>query len=382
MLISSIIDVLFVSVIVYVLLVWFKKTRAAFVLIGFLIVSVFYLLAEQFNLVLTSTIFQSFFTVIAIALVIVFQQEIRYFFEQIAVWGLKKRFKRNKLQKPFTREVNVIAKSAFDLGEQKIGALIVIQGKNRILSHVDGGIDLDGRISEPLFKSLFDPHSIGHDGAVLIENDRITHFSCHLPLSKNLEKLGPGGTRHAAALGLSEESDALCLVVSEERGTVSLVCNGDIQVIASPQELVPLLQQFFEENYLKKEKSFWHSLYKKNYKEKILAISIATLFWFVLGYGSELVYKTYSVPVQWVQLADELKVSHLEPNKVNISLSAPRRYFYLMRKGKIKINLNASAWKVGKRAIRVSDSSLSFPPGADLKNVFPREVTVLTEPNQ
>ena len=106
-----------------------------------------------------------------------------------------------------------------------------------IESHVEGGIALDGRLSEPLLLSLFDPSSPGHDGAVILRGAQIERFAVHLPLSVNRAALGPGGTRHAAALGLSERCDAICIVVSEERGTVSVARDGLLRVLARPQDL-------------------------------------------------------------------------------------------------------------------------------------------------
>ena len=104
--------------------------------------------------------------------------------------------------------------------------MIVLQGNDPLERHINGGTNLDGIVSEPLLESLFDPHSIGHDGAVIIDGNRVTKFGCHLPLSMNTSKYENIGLRHTAALGLAERSDAICIVVSEERGTISLAYHG------------------------------------------------------------------------------------------------------------------------------------------------------------
>ena len=104
----------------------------------------------------------------------------------------------------------------------------------------------DGKISEPLLKSIFDPHSPGHDGAVIIENDQIARFAAHLPLSKDFQQLAHVGTRHSAALGLAELSDAMCIAVSEERGKISVARNGRLRQVDNMQELGSLLQKFLQ----------------------------------------------------------------------------------------------------------------------------------------
>ena len=103
---------------------------------------------------------------------------------------------------------------------------LIAEGKDPIARHVMGGIELGGKISEPILKSIFDPHSPGHDGAVIVEHDQISLFAAHLPLSKDFQQLANVGTRHSAALGLAELSDALCIAVSEERGTISVARAG------------------------------------------------------------------------------------------------------------------------------------------------------------
>src|SRR5262249_56151173 len=115
-----------------------------------------------------------------------------------------------------------------------LGALFVLPRPEPIEGHVGGAIPLGGRISEPLLLSIFDASSPGHDGAVILRGSQLERFAVHLPLSVNRAALGAGGTRHAAALGLSERCDATCIVVSEERGTVSVARDGAIRLLARP----------------------------------------------------------------------------------------------------------------------------------------------------
>ncbi len=371
--IFEILDVVFMALLIYLTLVWFKKTKAAFVVIGIFFIGGFYLLARVFNMNLITTVFQGFFTIILIASVIIFQEEIRYFFERVAVWGLKLKIKKRKGSFTTRKEVDVLIRTLFDLAKEKIGALVVIRGKDMIMRHLDGGIALNGDLSEPILKSLFDPHSIGHDGAILVENNKIVQFSAHLPLSKDLEKLGKGGTRHAAALGLVERSDAMCLVVSEERGVVSCAQQGEINPVNTPEELRSIVDKFFSEISPTKKLS-WADIFKSNFKEKILAVVLALLLWFVLDYGSTTIYKTYTAPIKLNNLSKELVINELSPDKVTATFFGQRRNFYLFPIQNIHVAVDASRFNSGKRKLRLYGPELNYPKELNLNQMTPNEI--------
>jgi len=374
--IPDFLDILFMSVMIYFVLIWFKKTRAAFVLIGFFIVGGLYLFARQFNLTLTTTVFHSFFTVVLIAVIIIFQEEIRYFFEQVAVWSLNRRIRKGrKLHLP-PKEIDMLIRTLFDFSREKIGALIVLRGRDLIARHLEGGIDLNGNLSEPLLKSIFDPHSIGHDGAVIIENNFIVQFSAHLPLSKNFGQLDQGGTRHAAALGLSEKTDALCLIASEERGVVSVARRGNLRAVKNQNELRNILESFYREINPPMQKKFADYIFTENFREKVLAILIAFLLWFVVVYGARPVYKSFYVPVQFRRLASDVELAGYSPQFVKISISGARRNFYFFRKKNLQLIIDASDWTKNTKEATISDSNLVLPQGINLREITPDIIAV------
>ena len=209
---SGFLDIAFVTVFIYTILVLFKQSKARLIITGIFILSVIYLIARQLNLALTTSLLQAFFAVILLAVIIIFQEEIRRFFEHIALWSFKPKLRTNKNINPNEKEAEILVDTLGDLAQHKIGALIVIKGKTDLSAYLEGGETLDGKISEPLLKSIFDPNSTGHDGAVVIDRGKITFFGTHLPLSNNFSQLKNRGTRHAAALGISEVTDALCQV--------------------------------------------------------------------------------------------------------------------------------------------------------------------------
>ncbi len=323
-------DILLMSVIVYSILNWFRSTRAAFIFTGIVIVVGIYVMVQQLELVMTSAVLEKFFAVILIALVVIFQEELRGFFERLAVWSFDNRFGQTKKLRLTRPEVDVIVRSVQDMARKRIGALIILKGRDMISRHLDGGIDLDGRLSEQLLMSLFDPHSIGHDGAAIIEGNRLTEFSCHLPLSKNLSKIKKSGTRHAAALGLVERCDAMAIVVSEERGTISIARNGEIEVLQDPSRLSFILERFYRETYpSSRSRNPWFvSLWKDHWKEKLTAVFLSFFLWAWLVYIPASIIHYVTLPVD-VATLEGWEVEYVEPSRVTVALEAPRGVFLM-----------------------------------------------------
>lgn len=373
--IPGLFDIAFMSLLIYALLVLFNRTKARFVLTGVIIISLVYLLARQFNLVLTTSVLQTFFAVIFIALIIIFQEEIRQFLEQIALWSLNPQLALERSRGSSREEIEVLVKTITDLAEERIGALIILPGKTTIERSIEGGKTLNGKLSEPLLKSLLDPHSIGHDGAIIIDNGNVVKFSCHLPLSKNFTMLMNRGTRHAAGLGLSEQSDALCLIVSEERGTVSVARNGELREIGSEQ-LNLILEKFYSDVNPIKKRKHWFTFFTKNYREKAIAVFMAVALWFVFVHESKLVYRTYNVPVKYTTLPSELKVEDIKPETVKVTFLGPRRAFYFFNEKEVELFLKIPEARKGIKTVNISESSLKFPKDISLENIEPRRVLV------
>ena len=277
--VADVLDVGLVAVLIYALLIWFKRTKTAFVAMGLLMLAVVYTVARLMGMYMTIWIFQGFFAVLIIAIVVIFQEELRHIFERIAVWSLQGRSREHSTP----REIEMIVRSVSDFARDRIGALIVLHGLDPLDRHVEGGWDLNGELSEALLESIFDSHSLGHDGAVLIENGRVTKFGCQLPLSKDFGKLSNLGTRHSAALGLSERTDALAIVVSEEKGTISLGQDGELTNVDS-LGLQSVIESFYQEKAPKPAGQTLVRFFTQNIKEKIIALAISILMWlFFIG---------------------------------------------------------------------------------------------------
>lgn len=373
----GLLDIAVVTLVIYTFLIALKRTqRSRLIFAGVVILGGIYLAARKMNLLLTVSLLQGFFAVILVALVVIFQEDLRYFFEQVAARFLERGFpfyKRRTIRLP-RREVEILARTMGDLAREKIGALVVIRGKDSIARHLDGGEEVKGVISEALLKSIFDPHSIGHDGAVVIDGHRIDRLGCHLPLSKNFEKLHHTGTRHAAALGLSELTDALCLVVSEERGRISVTRHGDMRSISTSAELADVLEAFYDEIAPQPEKRTWVGSISRNYPEKLISFGLALILWILLGYGSQNVERTFEIPVSYSALSNSLVVKDIRPAKVQVTFSGHRRAFALLSPEEIKLTLPLRDKRQGKHRFFITSQVLSYPPRLELVSLEPRQV--------
>jgi len=371
---SGFLDIAFISVFIYVILILFKQSKARFILTGIVLLGVIYLIAQQLNLSLTTSLLRAFFAVIIIALIIIFQDEIRRFFEQIALWSLSSKLRSGTQTSPNDREIDILVQTLPDLADHKIGAIIVIEGNNSISEFIEGGELLDGNLSEALLKSLFDPHSAGHDGAVIIENGKIKLFAAHLPLSTNFSQLKNRGTRHAAALGLSEVTDALCLLVSEERGVISIARGGVLTQIDSEQ-LKLILKDFYYQKFpsVKKMPAIH---FRSNFKEKIISVAVAVLLWFVFVHESRLVYRSFEIPVKVSIPASTMEIENITPEMVNITFLGPRREFYFFKANQVDLLLKITNPQTGTEHLEISESDLSFPEDLSLENVAPKNVSV------
>jgi len=240
---SDALDVAVVALLLYSALCWLRRSHAALAVAGVALLGAVYLAARGLGLQLTTRVFQATFAVLAVALVVIFQEELRRGFEELAAFALgQPGGRRARLDAP-----ELLAKSLGELAGAKIGALVVVAGTQKLERHLQGGHELGGQLSVPLLASLFDPHSPGHDGAVVIEDRSVVRFGAQLPLARGTSLPSALGTRHSAAIGLSERSDALCLVVSEERGAISAARHGALAPVASELELARLISGFYRE---------------------------------------------------------------------------------------------------------------------------------------
>lgn len=365
---ADLVDVAVVGVLIWGLLAWTRRMHARMALVGLAFLGVFYLLARQFELQLTAWIFQGFFAVLVVLLVVVFQDDLRRLFEQIAALGLGRRVSR-----PRGGSLAVLVRAMHQLAVKRRGALVVLPGREPLDRLLQGGIALQANISEELIDSLFGTSSAGHDGALVMKDDQLERFAVHLPLSENRAELGAGGTRHAAALGLAERSDALCLVVSEERGTISVAQQGELEVVGDPVELLARLQEHAQHVVAGGRKNGRGRLVRR-LAEGLVSLALAFCAWMFLVPGAAVQETTYEVKVGVENLPRGYKLKGVTPVVVDVTVKGPRRAILLAPVDDFQLVIDASYVRFGRRTFEFGTESVRH--GTDLKvvNVVPRKV--------
>lgn len=243
---TDIVEILIIAFLVYQLMIWIKNTKAWMLLKGILVLGVFIFLAYLFQMHTILWIVRNSLTVLATALIVVFQPELRRALEKLGerkYISVVMPFDSTKDKGRFSEDtVDGIIDASYIMGKAKTGALIVVEQAIRLTEYESTGIQLDCIVSSQVLINIFEHNTPLHDGAIIIRNDRIVSATCYLPLSDNMGLSKELGTRHRAAVGLSEVSDALVIVVSEETGYVSVAQGGVLDRNISREKLREYLE--------------------------------------------------------------------------------------------------------------------------------------------
>ncbi len=231
--VSNVFEIIILAFLIYEFIAWIKTTRAFALLKGIIVVVIFWFLAYIFNFSTILWIGAKILNFAIIALLVIFQPELRKALEKLG----RKRFvstfmpfndKKDKRERFSDNTVNELVRTCFELSKTKTGALIVIEQEILLTDYEKTGIQIDALVSSQLLINIFEHNTPLHDGAVIVRGDRIVSATCYLPLSDNMRLSKELGTRHRAAVGISEVTDTLTLVVSEETGAVSIAIGGEL----------------------------------------------------------------------------------------------------------------------------------------------------------
>lgn len=252
-----IVEILLIWALVYWLLRFFIGTRVIQVLAGLVVLAIIFNIAKFLQLNSVIWVLSKLFAVGVVAFLIIFQPEMR---RGLARMG-QKTMGRNAAQPPGV--VDEIVRAARELSKRSHGALIAFERSMAVRHEIEGGVDLDARVTADLLISIFEPHTPTHDGGVIIAGGRVACCGAFFPLSDNPDLPPSVGTRHRAALGLTEDSDAICLIISEETGLMTIADHGKLSVPLDLEELRQKLQLMLELPANEMRRSFWDQLLRK-----------------------------------------------------------------------------------------------------------------------
>ncbi|MBU2102206.1 MAG: diadenylate cyclase, partial [Candidatus Omnitrophica bacterium] len=347
-------DIGFIASFIYFVLIGVRRTRVRFIFTGIVFVGLVYIAARILGLYLTTIALQAFFAVFIVVMVIIFQDELRHLFERLALLGML-RNRETKKNIPFNDCAEMLTSAVAALSRKRTGALLVIKGNEPIERYIEAGKEFDALLSQEIVEGIFHTETPTHDGAIIIAGERIVKFGCHLPLSTNVGEVGRSGTRHAAGVGLSERTDALSLIVSEETGEISVAENGHLTSTRDLVQLKVRLLNFYLKRFVSPKKKGLLNMITSHSLEKVMASFLALGLWLAFAHPGEMVRRYFIVPVEYRNLGTDIVITEPKLKEVTVTLSGTEQKFNLLNPKELKLSLDAAQIKSGENKITLSN---------------------------
>jgi diadenylate cyclase len=371
---QDIADILIMSFLVYQLYSWFRNTKALQVMIGIGFLVLLYLVTKYLDLFMTSWILQELRTVLFILIIVIFQNEIRQALYRFSL-----------LRNMFGSETDSsridfmeLSSTIFTLAQEKTGVLLVFQRSEPLDEYLLHGVPLDSLVSSQLIATIFRNGTPLHDGAAVVRNDRITQASCHLPLSANADLPQHFGTRHRAGLGLSERTDAAVVIVSEERGEVSLALGGELTTIDTPEHLSERLHSL----HIKPDREVVRVSIRKrlfsNLRPKLIVTFLVLVTWlFITARQGGIV--TITSPIKFHNLPDDLVMVRNSADEVDVQVKVLSMLIPSPKHIDIVTDIDLSKIKEGTNRLPIRSEDLQLPLGVVVSGIDPSVVKVVAE---
>jgi diadenylate cyclase len=371
---QDVVDIVLITFVFYRLYVWIQGSRALRILIALLALGLLYVLARWAGLFVTSWILQYLWAVILVIIVVVFQGEIRQVLERMSPL----RFFLGRPQALDKVVLEEVVRTAFDLAQKRIGALMVFKRTDLLEEHIRGGIPVDGRVSFEVLSSIFYPHSPAHDGAVIIQSGRIHSVGCVLPLSENPALPQRYGTRHRAGIGITERCDAISLIVSEERGEVSLAVEGRIHRIENPEELKMRLESIFVLAQQQVKGSWWRIAFTKNLVPKLISLILVLILWGFIG-GQPRAEIWVTVPLEYRNMPTNMEIVGEMASRVEVGIRGPRGLISNITPDQVKAHVELSQALRGLNYVRLTEENIRVPLGTEITKINPSSIRIRLE---
>jgi diadenylate cyclase len=364
---QSVLDVLLVAYLFYQCSLWVRGSRAILAAAGLAVIGGIALLARWSGLILAGWLFQSLWAVIWLILIIVFQPELRQILERLSLLDLL-RGRRSTLHRATLAE---LTDAVFDLAREHIGALIVLPQRDPLDLYLRGGVAVDAMMSREVLRALFQPPAPTHDGAVVLRAQRIDQAACFLPMTTATGLPATYGARHRAALGITERCDALCLLVSEQRGTVALARQGKLMLFTDPLRLSQELErttpeEFDEVSHINRLRN----LLTYRLGAKALALGVALALWMAVA-GQQSAEMALTVPIEYQRIATGVELRGEIPAEVTIRLRGSQLALAALRASSLRLHVSLERVRDGLNYIALTAHHLDLPPGVELTDMRP-----------
>ena len=371
--VQDLLDILFLTVLAYYLFLWFRGTKAFNALVGLLALGVVFTVAQTWGLFMTTWVFQIFWQVLVILLIILFQSEIRQVLEKVdplQAFGLRKKTGPGRWVQGFSEGV-------FALAERRTGALLIIERNDRVGQWVTEGQELEGEPNREVLMAIFQKESPLHDGAAVVRGGRVIRIACYLPLSTNENLPKEWGTRHRAAMGISEKSDALVIVVSEERGEVTFLFQKKATPVVSPDQLSLYVQETLQPVSAPRES--WKErvvpLLTRRWKAKAGTLALVLAMWLLLA-GQQNFEVALSVPIEVKNVPAQMEILEPVDPKVQIRVRGLRKDAGTLNEKNVHVELDLAGAAAGRRVFPITREHILLPnERVSIVNIEPPQMT-------
>jgi uncharacterized protein (TIGR00159 family) len=361
-----ILDILLIGTALFIIYRTLRRLGTWRILAGLLIAIILFIVSRVLDFKGIVWIYSNLSQVAVIALIVIFQPELRKMFERFASLG------RKRTPSEGHDFLHLLSDAVFTLAEQRRGAILVFPGREPTTEWLSGGTPLRADPSSSLIMSIFDPHSPGHDGAMVIENGRLSSFGVRLPLSGAKTLSEEFGTRHHAAMGLSEVSDALAVAISEERGTVTAFYGGRMKRIRERNALSSQIMSHWQNTASNPFLALKGGKKRTLVSELGFSLVLAFLFWFsVIFAQTEMLERVLSVPIEYVATPPDIALVGNKPTEVKLHLAGPKSDLDFISLSHPAVRIDLSKVGAGEQEFVVTDKDLSLPRNVSLLGAEP-----------
>ena len=371
---QSAVDFVVLTAALYILLRWAQQARALRVALVVVGLHAGALVSRHFDLVLTSWVLDGAAILAIVMLLLVFQVELRRFFmrlDSLLNW-------RSQSASRLNQTYLSISQAAFRLAGASVGALIVVVRRNAVVELVSGGITLEAGVSAEILEAIFQKTSPVHDGAVIVRGDRIVRAAAVLPLTERERVPSYYGTRHRAAMGLSERCDALVVVVSEERAEVTMMEGGRMVRFDDETKLAQTLEKLCAQpaEGLRSKLRQW---LLSNVPVKLAALGLAAAIWSTSVLSTGTTVRTVSVPVQFVNVPAGMDI-FTPTDRLEVQVRGSAWLMDSVSLTRLVASFNLRGAHAETLNLPVNSGNVSLPPGIVMEDVSPKKVTVRLTP--
>jgi diadenylate cyclase len=365
---QSAVDFFVLALGIYLLLRWSREARSLRLALGILALRVGSIMARHLGLLITGWVCDAATIVVILALVVVFQPELRRALMRLDLAG-------RAIRENQASVTTAVSEAVWSLARNRCGALLAIAGRDDIDELVTAGVKLDGQVSAPILQAIFQKGSAVHDGAAIIEGDRLLRVGVILPLTQRTKVPERFGTRHRAAMGLAERTDALVLVISEERGEVTLMRGDRMWPVPDQPGLVAALSAFAT-TPASGASSVLPALRPTDFKLPATALSLAAMVWCVAFLFPGASVRVRSVPLEFTHVPPGLTIASQSVDTVEVWLRGSDFVLDSVDLEALVARCDLGAAHEGSSIVQVTADAFDLPPGLRIESIAPRRVAL------